>query len=629
MERRVKKTNSGRNKAKFASVCAGAIAIAAVGLSSCNMKKKEPLPEPPAKIQPVRNSAENDIEPSEILRKLEGNENKTQEEIEIEQQKGLEAILNQNDSLVQKREDGLIGLAIPKGTEKTKDEIREMFAIESEKTDEEILDSIKNEQLDSIKNEQSRKFTEFFFENKLKDATQGEKESFARLLNALEDDAGCHFVGSFVMEMGTEFLNVLRFIAENTWDKDRVLPTMEAFKALMENPNLGRKALSEEFIKVFMTTVNYINGETPKMEFEDYANPNVLAGLFRNPNFTMRPFNAAEFSKTVNKLIEGLDGEDKYLMLLISEMAFANPNFKPGMLGEDFAEELYGIVDEYSQFQKSPVANLLRNLYMNPNFWHEEEFLEEGRKTAELAGLSGKEEELNFAYACRVLGPEKALEMHKRWGVTYFARYGKGVLEKAYDTMVSGYKEGNLTVLMYNIDDWSGAFYYDWKSTEPLQANPIIIREISTDKEFANAIESISEYYGKIGLMIIGGHGTPKTIGLGPSDGDKGKLDMSDKKLLEKLRPSFTEKPQIVLLACSSGGSPHSIASVISDALDAELWAPSRISKGIEEDIQMRYIRSLIGSYKSKELLKLDSEGRIEKLRLSGAGVKFIDGIKQ
>ncbi|NYZ77484.1 DUF4347 domain-containing protein [Candidatus Micrarchaeota archaeon] len=527
-------------------------------------------------------------------------------------------------------------------SEDKKTDISKLFSNRSEnlKTDEELLEMVP-EKHRPILGQQLKAFAD-------KGATQEQQESYARIAQwVISNDNYIHplilfNVNSLVVRSGgIPALNSMRFIAEETNDKKMIFQLIYAFNALVKNPNFKPEMLNEEFVRNFVSVTDSINKKTKlseKTEIYRFADtPGILACLFGNPNSKPEMLTqefAEKISETINTAVRRTGGgKQGNSMLYLIETAFGNPNFKPAMLDEDFADKMSAITNMMSVSGGEWAGTRLETLYSHPDFWTTDliDFIHASAVVDQLGIKEEPEIILNFVYATKVIGDEKTLELHKKCGIMYFMRYTKAMLEKAYASLDSAYeKDAHNSVIIYNKNDWNKAFYNDWKALDVFKKSPrLFIYEVDSDKEFFATIEDISDNYGRINAIVIGGHGNPNSIELGASSGDRGNIDMSDKHELEVLRDSFVETPQVVIVGCSTGKKANGIAAMISDAWDAELWAPTMPSDVITEDEGKKVIMDLLTLEPvDKTVIDVDANGKMHMNALYEV-VKFKDGILQ
>jgi hypothetical protein len=234
---------------------------------------------------------------------------------------------------------------------------------------------------------------------------------------------------------------------------------------------------------------------------------------------------------------------------------------------------------------------------------------EEGRKLARKAGVKIEDREvfLNFAYAQDKIGEEKAIALHKAFGIEYFARYSQEELDDAYAQirkMLTGEDTRPVLFRVYNKYDWNKAFYSsDMSKVVEKGYYQVIPIEVETEGEFFEMARRIGRY-SKVSAALFGGHGEAGNLRLGPGESEEYFLDLTDKKEFELLEQILGENPLIILEACSTG---KELGPKVSKELGATVFAPKAPS-------------SLLG-------FGFAANGRIKSVRYSkGVGAKFVSG---
>ncbi len=212
------------------------------------------------------------------------------------------------------------------------------------------------------------------------------------------------------------------------------------------------------------------------------------------------------------------------------------------------------------------------------------------RHIAKEAGAKYKNPEvcLNFAYALELLGEKRTVLLHKDYGIEYFGRYPKELLEELLRSEHPRHRKSDpIAFVIYNKNDWNGAFYQSADLLLKLmKTHKIFIIEVKHDREISKRIGEFLSFHksrfggfftgGKIDTLLIGGHGNPKGIRLGLSKGSSSRITSSDMKMLKMLRQYFSKKPTVILESCSTGRGEYAIGARISRALGARLFAPRR-----------------------------------------------------
>ncbi len=232
---------------------------------------------------------------------------------------------------------------------------------------------------------------------------------------------------------------------------------------------------------------------------------------------------------------------------------------------------------------------------------------------------------LNFAYGIATIGSKKTQALYRNFGMEYFMRYTKDTLEALHSNIDPKSSTKPLLLVAFNKNDPNSIFYREGSRLFPLTKHYcLVIVEVGSEAAFYDRMHSISKRYGKIGTLIIGGHGAPDRILLGKlgvatveefealppikknSLEERRMLDLTDLEELKKLRSSFTEKPIVLLVSCSTGKSEAAIGGIISDAWGATLYAPA------ENFSRTKYL--------------LSPEGRITDVEYNVESTQFLQG---
>ncbi|MBS3067712.1 hypothetical protein J4450_03350 [Candidatus Micrarchaeota archaeon] len=396
-----------------------------------------------------------------------------------------------------------------------------------------------------------------------------------------------------------------------------------------KNPNLTQEMLNEDFAGKLYDAVNTIFEKNVQKEKDSLG---FLYSVIKGPNF-VNAINK-EFSNRLCSIVNLVFEKQKKATVAIKpplwylNAAVSNVNFKPEMLTEDFATKLFETVD--SVFSKSSLnpdtviwffEKILRNINFNPTILNEE-FAAKTVETLNFAGGLGtqtgqtfalnslflnsniesilslpadyeKAKEfaksteaeyenpafvLNFYYGGTNIGDIKAKELHNALGLEYFARYTVKTLDEVHQNLGSTANKKPVLLVVFNKNDHNGAFYSEGTKLEALtKYYKLLIAEAENEHEFYSKISSIEKKYGKIDTLIIGGHGEADSILLG-MDKEEGRIDLTDEEEISQLQGHFISKPTIILVACSTGRNEGSIGALLSRALKADLFAPTRES---------------------------------------------------
>ncbi|MEM4295957.1 MAG: hypothetical protein QXI89_01140 [Candidatus Anstonellales archaeon] len=188
---------------------------------------------------------------------------------------------------------------------------------------------------------------------------------------------------------------------------------------------------------------------------------------------------------------------------------------------------------------------------------------------------------LDYLYASYILGLDEILRLHEKFNIDYFLRYDKEVL---LHLMLAAdkdkFKQRPIALAVFNKSDYNGAFYREGRTLNSLlDYFRLIIIEVSSEKEFYQALRDIFEEYGKIELLIIAGHGSANSITLGDGEGEEKELDISDKNEISDLSYVFRKGANAILISCETGSrNKKNIASTLAKALKINVYAPIRPS---------------------------------------------------
>ncbi len=184
----------------------------------------------------------------------------------------------------------------------------------------------------------------------------------------------------------------------------------------------------------------------------------------------------------------------------------------------------------------------------------------------------------DYTYALSFLEESYVELLNKKFNIDYFLRYSKDLLINFLLTATKSDENINkrkLAVVIFNKGDFNGSFYRAGKSLDPLvNYYRVLIYEVSNENEFYEKIREAYEEYGKISALIIGGHGSLKSISLSLNENEEEKIDVSDAYELERLKGFFDKRAVAVLLSCETGGRDNSIASLLAEKLHLYVYAP-------------------------------------------------------
>lgn len=213
------------------------------------------------------------------------------------------------------------------------------------------------------------------------------------------------------------------------------------------------------------------------------------------------------------------------------------------------------------------------------------------KRIAEESGADYKNPEvcLNFAHALEILEERSVRRLHEEYGIEYFMRYPKELLQELLRSLHPRHKELlPIAFVIYNKDDWNGAFYSHGGILAGLtKTHRLYIIEVNHDSKIPEKIVNFLSFHesrsggfflgGKIDTLLVGGHGSPNGILLGHSGEGWGGISSSDVGMFRRIRKYFVDSPTVVLVSCSTGKNEYSIGARISKALGARLFAPKEV----------------------------------------------------
>jgi|GEM_PF-2417869 len=363
-----------------------------------------------------------------------------------------------------------------------------------------------------------------------------------------------------------------------------------------------------EFAENFTEAVIALIEKSDEIEYDTLG---LLDAWTINPNFELKTLNGA-FAQTLIDSIDLLVEIDE--LVEIEDTKNALSGLRSLLLNPNFKLEVLKILDEISieyvmEETDSNSVSVLNGLLDNPDF---SVGMYDKMDEVVQPGLSA-EVRLNFAYAFSTIGKEKTMVLYEKCGIEYFGRYSKEMLEEAYDSLVPEYKKNRpLLVVVFNKNDWNGAFYASGLELDELKKYyKVMLFETDSEKKFYKILKKTAKDYNKIDTLVVGGHGEPGTINLGYYEwydySEKKVLDLTDKKELKKLKKYLADSPTMIIQGCSTGGGEKSIGELLSKVWNAKVWAP-------DQDAGLK-------SY------NLDEEGKIESVTYSkDATKKFESG---
>lgn len=450
---------------------------------------------------------------------------------------------------------------------------------EIKKTNDELVESVP-----AIYKDEARQLLGYLDE---KNVNEQGKENFINLFKLLidglnEDHARkeLEIFGEMIKNMDNGPLNI-GVIKNYTTMIDKIVDITEEggyvhFHAVMNLYALEKIAqkgnLNAKTISVIIKTID-------NSDDKDYGYGCItrfLESTDSNINFLNDDF-GLKFAQTANKALEDKEG----MLQTIFKLSMGNPELDQYLINEYYLEGMKTTLSYIRKNAKHKNENKLQKVYINivsgrgsENFGVSD--IITGEKMAETLGFNDFEISINLGFAINAVGEEKTKKLHEEYGIIYFGRYDKKLLEETYNAIDPEYKkEMPVLLAVYTKEDWNGAFYNDRDKHEDLEkAYKMIIYETDTDYGFRNAISNTFKRHGDIDVLVVGGHGHPNKIALGSGNKETNILDLSDKDELAYLRYMFTANPKIILQSCSTGKKVDGIGAVLSDVFDATLWAP-------------------------------------------------------
>jgi hypothetical protein len=191
-------------------------------------------------------------------------------------------------------------------------------------------------------------------------------------------------------------------------------------------------------------------------------------------------------------------------------------------------------------------------------------------------------EAVNFAIGIQRIGEERVTLLYRTFGTRFFNRYSDTMLGRM-TALARGERPTRPTAfVVFPHSDYNGAFYQQGRLLDQLLPHfDVVVFERGDEAGVYQAAAEHRRRYGRIGTIILAGHGTPEWVTLGP-DTETGRIDLTDREELRRLRPLVTDSPQVILISCSTGANDGSIGAVMSTALGAILSAP-RVPAGVLE----------------------------------------------
>ena len=423
-------------------------------------------------------------------------------------------------------------------------------------------------------------------------------------------------------EQRDALIEAVNIIIENInyeWDYDEKTRAMRIFSLIVSNdnfyPNEINRELAEDYIEVFNTLMEATENVPLSIHYNRYACISGLSDRAEEGKLTggvlkaMRtvlentegdryvavcflkflescsvnyPFDeefGLKFAGMVNKIIEYCEHDPDIWNVFYRSMY--NPEINPYMINENYAKRLFDLTvyvrKNSPKKEREKIMSALTAIVMNSGSEYFNSIdVYNGALFAEALGFEDFEIQLNLAFAVNAIGEEKTRELHEKYGIIYFGRYDKMILEELDNAADPEYKKDKPVMLaVYNKNDWNGAFYRARSEVGKLkEPYKMLLYEVSDEDGFRNALKETYKTHGKIDLLLIGGHGEPDKIALGDYNSDFYQINTSDGEGLKNLRYLFGEDLKIILISCSTGNNVDSIGAMLSKIWGAEVWAP-------------------------------------------------------
>ncbi|MBN2121920.1 hypothetical protein JW721_02595 [Candidatus Micrarchaeota archaeon] len=343
---------------------------------------------------------------------------------------------------------------------------------------------------------------------------------------------------------------------------------VDAFSRISESNGLGK-----EYAMGVICTEEFIGGK--------FATPSQLADAFVESADICGRKNIRMFSMLLYGPLRKAMAADPTRIAKLAEASTYTPILRTviDMVKNDDpaeAKQISRLLDNPSELAKTAITSLL----LHRSEW------EAGRALAKASGVRVEDREvfINFAYAEENIGAEKTKAIYREYGIEYFARYSKEELEDLYEHIGETEDNRPLLLIAYNKSDDTNVFYLpeivgEREILERKGHYNIVFVEAENKAELFEKAKKFSEKYFGISDIMIGGHGTAKSIRLGPGlngTPEGNFLNLLDMKDLEALKGLFADDARVFLASCSTGKDEKAIGARISDAWDAELVAPKQ-----------------------------------------------------
>ena len=329
-------------------------------------------------------------------------------------------------------------------------------------------------------------------------------------------------------------------------------------------------------------TIDAITKTIDNAEDKDYAFNCIskfLRAIDTPHSYQLRNDFGVKFAQVTNKVMDEYYGDGTLPKVFMASMdnSALNQYMISYLYLYNIRDVLSYIEDNASYKERKKMLYLFENIVSSSGseYFNSEDIIA-GENMAESLGFYDFEIGMNLGFAINAIGEEKTRKLHEEYGIIYFGRYDKDLLEEIYNTLDPEYKKDKPVLLaIYGKEDWNGALYQDREKHKELRkVYKMIVYEVDSEYLFKKAIYDTYKKYGDIPVHSLVGHGYVDEIVLGSGDGDEDRLDVEDKDELAYLRYMFSDNPKIILNSCSTGKNVDGIGAVLSDVFDATLWAP-------------------------------------------------------
>jgi hypothetical protein len=159
--------------------------------------------------------------------------------------------------------------------------------------------------------------------------------------------------------------------------------------------------------------------------------------------------------------------------------------------------------------------------------------------------------------------PEMARQLREKYGIEVFGRYTPHTLKSIFEDDKMGVTPPHSGLIVMPKDDWNGAFFQNAAIWQKMVCGlHTRIAEAGSKIQIARSIINHSRQVGPIEYLIIGGHGSPRSIQMGAMDLAEDQtrsrsqilIDDFQKKGVNRLfKDYFIPEPTIIAVSCSTG----------------------------------------------------------------------------